>query len=100
MCATPLAQSRRLPVGLANVRLGSKRWLLGGAQVGESQWMPVERGDAAECGHLEVLQWARANGCLWNDMTCANAAKGGHPDTLKWLRAGGCPWDYVISRCR
>jgi hypothetical protein len=25
---------------------------------------------AAEGGHLEVLQWARDNGCPWDAMTC------------------------------
>ena len=37
----------------------------------------------AEGGHLEMLQWARANGCEWDAETCANAAGGGH---LKVLR--------------
>ena len=32
---------------------------------------------AAEGGHLEVLKWARANGCDWDWRTCSNAAKGG-----------------------
>ena len=25
---------------------------------------------AAEEGHLEVLQWARENGCPWDEYTC------------------------------
>jgi hypothetical protein len=25
-----------------------------------------------------VLQWARANGCPWDESTCANAAERGH----------------------
>ena len=30
-------------------------------------------------GHLEVLKWARENGCPWTaDRTCAEAAEGGH----------------------
>jgi hypothetical protein len=48
---------------------------------------------AALHGHLEVLQWASANGCPWDEETCSGAAKGGHLDMLQWARANGCPWD-------
>ena len=67
---------------------------------------------AARGGHLEVLQWARANGCPWDastrqragiSMCCsgrsqtdargAYAAEGGQLDVLQWARANGCPWD-------
>ena len=48
---------------------------------------------AAEGGHLEVLQWARTNGCPWNEGTCSAAALGGHLEVLQWARANGCPWD-------
>ena len=48
---------------------------------------------AAKGGHLEVLQWARLNGCLWDDWTCYSAAGGGHLDVLQWARLNGCPWD-------
>jgi hypothetical protein len=48
---------------------------------------------AAEGGHLEVLKWARANSCPWDEMTCSGAAKGGHLEVLQWVRANGCPWD-------
>ncbi|KAG5176403.1 hypothetical protein JKP88DRAFT_351103 [Tribonema minus] len=44
-------------------------------------------------GHLEVLQWARANGCPWDKSTCTLAASGGHLETLQWARVNGCPWD-------
>ena len=33
---------------------------------------------AAEGGHLEVLKWARSQGCRWDILTCACAAKSGH----------------------
>ena len=42
-------------------------------------------------GHLEVLQWARANEAPWDENTCANAAKGGHLEVLQWARANGAP---------
>ena len=48
---------------------------------------------AAEGGQLDVLQWARANGCPWDGSTCAGAAEGGHLDVLQWARANGCPWN-------
>ena len=47
---------------------------------------------AARGGHLEMLQWARANGCPWNEMTCSGAATGGHLDVPRWAREKGCPW--------
>jgi hypothetical protein len=31
---------------------------------------------AANSGHLEVLQWARANGCPWDERTCQCAGVG------------------------
>ena len=48
---------------------------------------------AAKGGQLEVLQWARANGCPWDEETCAFATIGGHLEVLQWLHANGCPWD-------
>jgi hypothetical protein len=42
---------------------------------------------AASEGHLDVLQWAHANGCLLDERTHASAAKGGHLDVLEWARA-------------
>ena len=47
---------------------------------------------AARGGHLEVLQWARQNGCPWDEYTCVYAAMGGHLEVLKWARANGCPF--------
>ena len=48
---------------------------------------------AALGGHLEVLQWAHANGCPWKEETCQTAAQGGHLEMLQWAHANGCPWD-------
>jgi hypothetical protein len=48
---------------------------------------------AAKGGHLEVLQWAHANGCPWSKKTCSSAAWGGHLEVLQWARSNGCPWD-------
>ena len=49
--------------------------------------------DAARGGHLEVLKWARENGCPWDERTCRGAAQGGQLEALKWARENGCPWD-------
>ena len=46
---------------------------------------------AAAEGHLEVLQWARSEGCDWDRKTCAYAAAGGLQHVLVWARANGCP---------
>ena len=48
---------------------------------------------SAFCGSVELLAWAKASGCPWNDMTCALAAEGGHLDVLRWAREQDCPWD-------
>ena len=32
----------------------------------------------------------------WDGWTCSKAARGGHLEVLKWARANGCPWDEVI----
>jgi hypothetical protein len=52
--------------------------------------------NAAKGGHLAVLQWARENECPWNKLTCSMAAEGGHLEVLKWARENGCPWDEWI----
>jgi len=46
-----------------------------------------------------VLQWARAQGCGWNEETCARAAEGGHLAVLQWARAQGCPWNEWTCTC-
>jgi hypothetical protein len=35
-------------------------------------------------------QWLRANGCDWNTETCSAAAGGGHLEVLEWARENGC----------
>jgi hypothetical protein len=42
---------------------------------------------AAYGGHLEVLQWARTNGCPWDETTCARAAMCEHLEVLQWAHA-------------
>ena len=61
-------------------------------------WNSMTCAAAALGGHLEVLQWAWANGCRWDRQTCwKNAAKGGHLEVLKWARLNGCRW--AVETC-
>jgi hypothetical protein len=60
---------------------------------------------AAKGGFLEVLRWARQNGCPWDEWTCTRAAEGGFLEMLQWAHENGCPWDkdtwdYADPRCR
>jgi hypothetical protein len=36
------------------------------------------------------LKLLRAGGCPWDEGTCWAAAEGGHLEVLKWARANGC----------
>ena len=51
---------------------------------------------SAKHGSLKVLQWARANGCPWDERTCISAAEGGHLHILQWARANDCSWDRWV----
>lgn len=39
-----------------------------------------------------MLQWARQEGCPWDEYTCENAARGGLLALLQWAATQGCPW--------
>ena len=58
---------------------------------GQGEWNSWTCRRAAENGHLDVLQWARENGCEWDYWTCCRAADNGHLYVLKWARENGCP---------
>ena len=51
--------------------------------------------NAADGGHLEVLQYLRSGEtpCNWDNATCIRAAKRGHLRVLHWALANGCPCD-------
>jgi hypothetical protein len=72
-----------------------KGWLalLQWARSNGCPWDEQACASAARRGHLGVLQWARANGCPWDEWTCADAAEGGHLAVLQWARTNGCLWD-------
>jgi hypothetical protein len=63
------------------------------ARLNGCQWDEWTCSQAAGGGYLEVLRWARENGCFWDELTCRLAAEGGHLEVLKWARENGCPWD-------
>lgn len=50
---------------------------------------------AAEGGYIDILKYAIANGCPFDELTCTMAARGGQLEILKYLRNElKCPWDY------
>ena len=51
-------------------------------------WVEETSVIAASGGHLEVLKWAVEHGCPWNASVCAHFAYGkGHVEMLQWVRA-------------
>ena len=50
---------------------------------------------AARGGHLEVLQWARANGCPWNGRALNIAAQNGHETVVRALIEAGADVNKV-----
>ena len=56
-----------------------------------SRRVPLRNLSSELVNRMAVLQWARANGCPWNEDTCSAAAKNGHLELLQWARANGCP---------
>jgi hypothetical protein len=63
----------------------------------DGKWDALTCENAAKGGHLQVLQWARANGAPWNDLNlCAIAARKGYLHILRWARANGAQWDKRV----
>lgn len=59
-------------------------------------WNALTCANAAEGGHLEVLQWLRKNGCPWDDKTTRNTAFRGHLAILQWAVENKCPGNSLI----
>jgi hypothetical protein len=74
-------------------------WSSFNLEVVTTTWSSVDRGYLQQCGHFEILKWARSqtSPCPWDIHTCQNAAGGGHLEILKWARSQTppCPWDRV-----
>lgn len=56
---------------------------------------------AAASGVVEVVDFAVASGCPFEEHACLLAARGGHLPILEYLRARSCPWepDRCASAC-
>lgn len=54
---------------------------------------------AAGAGHLDVLQFLRAQQppCPWSEQTTASAALGGQHAVMVWLRNAGCAWGASVT---
>ena len=55
-------------------------------------WTKAQLGVAYFCSGTKLLQWAKKQGCPWDENTCATAAGSGL-EVLQWARDRGCPWD-------
>ena len=51
---------------------------------------------AAENGWLDLLKWAKQNGCEWDSFVCGGAAWSGHLEIIKWEKQNGCEWDSKV----
>ena len=64
------------------------------ARSGQLEELKVLRADgwlAMGPGHVEILKWARANGCPWDWRSRTCAKEKGHDDILEWAKANGVP---------
>jgi hypothetical protein len=75
--------------------LGAVEWLharmMADPKEGDARVFARVCAEAASGGRLDVLMWARENGCPWNVSTCIEAAENGHLACLKWAHENGCP---------
>ena len=85
----------RLPVGHEDMRLAAYLGQLEVLKWAREQGCPWDSWTcyhAAAGGHLEVEQWARGRDCPRDQSTCHTAARRGHLEVLMWAREHGCPW--------
>ena len=45
------------------------------------------------CTAPDLMNWARRQGCPWDEQTCWAAATSGNLEVLQMARSLGCPWD-------
>jgi hypothetical protein len=62
-------------------------------------WGPETCAITAKHGHLELLQWLKAQRCPWNRQTCVFAAENGHLEVLQWAFANGCSFKKDALVC-
>ncbi|KAL6076959.1 Ankyrin repeat domain-containing protein [Balamuthia mandrillaris] len=112
-----------LSLDLVDVRRSSREWGLEDVAMGTGAWVPLGQRRVRVCstqwgallscplqhcqtsrlcrvwfqgGHLEVLKWARENGCPWDKTVFMMAAARGHLEVVKWAHENGCPWDKDV----
>jgi len=54
--------------------------------------------EAARGGHLNCLQYAHVNGCVWDKSVTEAAAQHNKLSCLQYLHEQGCPWDAQALR--
>ena len=50
-------------------------------------------------GHIDILKWARENGCPWDETTIVSAIKNGHLDVTKFILEQECLYKGNICNC-
>ena len=50
---------------------------------------------AAYWDHLPILQWARANGCEWNEEVVNTSAEEGNLSVFRWAIENGCNCSFL-----
>ena len=51
---------------------------------------------AVQNGWLDLLKWAKQDGCELDSYVCTGAAWSGHLEILKWARQNGCEWNSKV----
>lgn len=100
-----VGETERLSLECEDVLLGGFRWASASCSESETYRLSVGSrnvdqrlaGDTllscaadAAGGSLEMLQWARPNGCLWDDETCLSASEDEHLVSLRGAAYIGC----------
>ena len=84
-------------IALAGARLGETTLLeliIGKGEEIKSTLGPEICAAAAGAGKLNVLQWARENGCPWDQETLVSAIRGNHFTVAKWAVDNGVPYKW------
>jgi hypothetical protein len=55
------------------------------------RWSHISLAQALPKNRLDVIKWARENGCPWSTNMYRNIARFGTLDTVKWIFDNGCP---------
>jgi len=60
-------------------------------------WDAYTCSNAAKNGNLELLKWARAQGCPWNGTTLLHACAEGHLEVVQWALDNHCDCDFATA---